>query len=97
MGKITAENARAIADQFLKILYGPATDAVIVDQGTREEGFGWVYFYDSKEYLETGDISTMLVGNAPLIVDWNGRVYQTGTAFPPEDYIEGFRSRLEAR
>ena len=97
MEKISAETARAIADRFLKTLYDTVTDAVIVDQDTREEKFGWVFFYESKEYLETGDIAAIFVGNAPLIVDRNGQVYQTGTALPPEEYIEEFRSRLEAR
>jgi hypothetical protein len=36
---------------------------------TREEDFGWAFFYNSKQFVETGDIEWALGGNAPLIVD----------------------------
>ena len=34
-----------------------------------EYDFGWVYFYNSKEFVETGNFDSSLVGNAPVIVD----------------------------
>jgi hypothetical protein len=67
---------------------------VIVDDRTIEREFGWVFFYDSKEYLATGDISHAVLGNAPVIVDRRGSVHHTGTAHPVEHYIRQYeRSR----
>jgi hypothetical protein len=60
--------------------------------GFTEYEFGWVFFYNSTEFLETGDFRHCLGGNAPLIVDRNdGRLYITGTGRPIEHYVEEFR------
>jgi hypothetical protein len=57
-----------------------------------EHDFGWVYFYNSAEYLEKGNFEHSLVGNAPLIVDRTTlRLYSAGTAKPIGHYVEEFR------
>lgn len=68
----------------------PPHQLVIVD--VKEYDVGWVYFYNSKEYAETGDFNFSLVGNAPVIVDRvDGKLYGTGTAKPVEHYVGEFR------
>ena len=60
----------------------------IIDDETIEKEYGWVFFYETKEYLKTGDLLDTLVGNAPYIVNkYTGEVIETGTAYPIEDYI----------
>lgn len=55
---------------------------------TIERPFGWVFFYDSKRHVETGDFRDALLGNAPLIVDRrDGSVHITGTANTVDYYI----------
>ncbi|KRC23412.1 YrhB domain-containing protein [Acidovorax sp. Root217] len=57
-----------------------------------EHDFGWVYFYDSAEYVKTGDFLHSLAGNAPVIVDRTTcKLYSCGTAHPVEYYVEEFR------
>lgn len=64
----------------------------IIDELTITEDFGWVFFYQSKDYLETGDLPKALAGNAPLIVSKSdGKLCETGTAEPIEVYIENFK------
>ena len=61
----------------------------------REESFGWVFFYDSKEFLETGDFSMALAGNAPILIDkMTGELTVTGTAYSIEYYIEHYKAKL---
>lgn len=68
----------------------PPHQLVVMD--AQEHDFGWVYFYNSKEYAETGDLNLSLVGNAPVIVDRvDGKLYGTGTAKPTEHYLNEFR------
>ncbi|WP_086925087.1 YrhB domain-containing protein [Variovorax sp. JS1663] len=56
-----------------------------------DESFGWVFFYESQIYLETGDFSSILAGNAPFIVDAaDGAVHILGTACPVEIYIKEY-------
>jgi len=65
---------------------------------TTEYDFGWVFAYDSKEYLETNDIGFAVAGNAPFIVDKNdGGLYITGTAGPVEDYVKQYRRGVRNR
>jgi hypothetical protein len=65
---------------------------------TTEYDFGWVFAYNTKQYLETDNINCALAGNAPLIVDKNdGQVYVTGTARPVEHYIEEYRKGVRIR
>ncbi len=41
----------------------------ILDGRTRELDFGWLFFYTSKLFRETGDFQYALAGNGPSIVD----------------------------
>ena len=65
---------------------------IILDDETQEHEFGWVFFYDSREHIESGDDREMLAGNAPYIVDkTDGRLYVTGTAHQLEHYLDEFQ------
>ena len=67
-------------------------DCVVLEQETLEYDFGWVFFYNSREFVLTGDIRMSLAGNAPIIVERStGRLLPTGTAHPVEDYVKAFR------
>jgi hypothetical protein len=52
---------------------------------------GWIFFYTSREYLETREISAMVTGNGPIIVEKSdGSITQLGTARPFEDYLKEY-------
>lgn len=91
---ISRSDARRIAEgQLAGLFAGSPVDVAIMDEHTREEDFGWVFFYESKTYLQTGDFRHRLVGNGPLIVDRAGRVHQAGTAKPIGHYIRDLRQK----
>ncbi|MDH3700991.1 MAG: YrhB family protein [Alphaproteobacteria bacterium] len=67
-------------------------ELAIIENETIEGNFGWVFFYETKKYLESGDFRDGLLGNAPIIVSkLDGRLHETGTAEPIEFYIENFK------
>jgi hypothetical protein len=71
-----------------------AVDLVIQDERTRDEDFGWVFFYQSADYLRSGEFSDQLAGNAAIVVlRDSGALHATGTALPIDDYLEQFRTR----
>jgi hypothetical protein len=73
-------------------------DWIVAKSFTIERPFGWVFFYNSRAYLEGGELSSALAGNAPYIVNRHtGEVTTTGTAFPVEHYVDEYelRSRVE--
>lgn len=67
---------------------------IIVESGTEEHDFGWVFYWTSREYFETGDIRYALGGNAPLIVDReDGSLHVTGTARQTSEYVDEYRKK----
>ena len=93
MNMISADDAREIANEYLlKLELEDGGESLqLVEKETLEKPFGWVFFYNSKDYLETGEFKFRLAGNAPFIVDKNnGDVHVTGTAKPIEGYISDF-------
>jgi hypothetical protein len=89
---MTLDDARQIVLDYLKQLeQGAGCELVMRDGNTLEREFGWVFFYNSKRYVETGDVIHALAGNAPIVVTRiDGRIHITGTARPLEDYLSAF-------
>lgn len=91
---INFEEAKLLAEQRIKeyMSYDDSLTLILLEDETIYEDFGWIFFYNSKEFVETGDMSYALGGNAPLLVDKNvGQVFETGTAMPIEEYIKSYR------
>jgi Immunity protein 35 len=63
-----------------------------------EHDFGWVFFFSTKEFMETCDSSSRLAGNSPLIFDKaDGAVYMTSTADTLENALENYRRGIKIR
>jgi hypothetical protein len=89
---MTRSEAEHVAREYLKAKErGAGCELVLVDQHTIERDFGWVFFYDAKRHVETGDIRDALAGNAPIVVTKaDGRIHETGTAYPLEHYLKEY-------
>jgi hypothetical protein len=87
---ITREDAR---NRALAAASSGSTQPVSIrDELTIERQFGWVFFYDSTEFLETGRKGARLFGNAPIIVNNEGKVSLTGTSLSVEEYLEAYEA-----
>ncbi len=74
--------------------YNPI-DCLVIPEKTIEKSWGWVFFYQSKAYVETGDFCDMLSGNSPIIVNRiTGELSYTGTAYDVEHYINEYEATL---
>lgn len=52
---------------------------------------GWLFFFNTEAYLETGNFLDGLAGNAPILIDReSGKIFPTGTAEPAEHYVRRF-------
>jgi len=70
-------------------------EIVILHEHTIEKEYGWIFFYQTKKYLQTGDFLDALAGNAPYIVNkYTGGIIETGTAKPIEDYIAEYEAQI---
>ena len=96
---ISSEEAATIAKLEL-VRYSAESESeseielALISDATIERPTCFVFFWNSKKYIETGDFQTALGGNAPILVDRRNRsVHTTGTAHPIEHYIKEFEER----
>ena len=98
---ISYETARAKVEQALaRSPDAQETDdsLVILHERTLEKPWGWVFFYTSKQFHETGDFRFALAGNAPYIVEREtGRLIETGTALSLDEYIANYERAGDPR
>jgi len=67
----TVEQAREEAIAWLAASEFSTADPTLIDSSTEEFPAGWVYRYQSAEFLRTGDFKHCLLGNAPLFIPRN--------------------------
>ena len=48
---------------------GPPLEPAIFDERTVELPWGWVFYWNTRLYLETGDFEHAVFGNPPLVVN----------------------------
>ena len=66
-------------------------DAQLLIFEVMEKDFGWIFLFDTKEYVETGNNGARLAGNSPLIFDKSdGVIYITGTTDTLDSYIQQY-------
>jgi Immunity protein 35 len=68
--------------------------AVIIDEATIEKDYGWIFFYQSKKFIETQDMEYMLFGNLPFVVEKSdGSITKIRISFPMEDSIKEYEAQ----
>ena len=87
--------AEAVALEFLKSFCEPeALPIEILRDQTLERPYGWVFFYQSRRYLETGLISDALAGNGPLLVEKSGRIIPLPSGIKVEEALRRHEAGL---
>ncbi len=68
---------------------------VILDAQTLDQPYGWVFFYQNRVYVETGDPNERFGGNAPVVFNrMSGTYWVTGTAHPLAYYLAEYEKTL---
>lgn len=49
-------------------------DVDIVDKQIVRKPYGWLVFYNTQEFIETGDPMVGLMSNNPVLCMWDGRI-----------------------
>jgi hypothetical protein len=92
---ITKDQAINIASTYVKERPVISKHTLVLQlEKTIEFELGWVFFYQTKAYIESRNYQDAAVGNAPIIVDKrDGTIQVTGTAYPAKRYIEDYLKR----
>jgi Immunity protein 35 len=92
---LTKTEALEIVSKRLEQMSTPADPFVVVDKNTIEKPFGWVFFYNSRRFVETGEFRYRLAGNGPVIVNkHDGSVEFFGTGRPPLEFVAEYEQKL---
>ena len=68
---------------------------VILTDDTIDREKYWVFFYTNKKYLETNNLSDMVAGNSPIIINKQTKEkHTTGTAYAIEHYMEEYEKMI---
>ncbi len=86
----TFKEAEELAKTWVRIASDNTCKVTRID----DKPYGWVFFYRGKNY-NPDDASTLVAGNAPIIVNRiNLEIVVTGTAHPIEHYIGEYEKSL---
>ena len=92
---LTKIEALEIVTKKLQQMSASADPFVLVEKSTIETSFGWVFFYNSKRFVETGESRYRLAGNGPVIVNkHNGSIEFFGSAKPPQEIVAEYEQKL---
>ena len=96
---ITKEQAQKIVESKLAgMCQIPGDSFVILENSTIQRPFGWVFFFDSKRYLETDNVNDAIAGNGPIFVNQtDGTVKVGGSAKSVEAQIKEYEAELSSR
>ncbi len=90
---LTLDEARAIAIKNLPKLNDSRIDLIILDECTIAKSYGWVFFFNSKQFMETRDANFAIGGNGPVVVRHNGKCDRLTSAGVPEETIATFEKK----
>lgn len=91
---ITKEEAQKIIYNKINEIDHSSSDMpemVIVEDSTIEKEYGWIFFYESKDFLESGKTRDAIAGNSPYIFNkYTAEIVETGAAHTIEYYIKEY-------
>jgi Immunity protein 35 len=92
---LTKNEALEIVSKRLHHMSTSADPFIVIEKNTIEKPFGWVFFYNSKTFIETGESRYRLAGNGPVIVNkHNGSVEFFGASKPPLEFVAEYEQKL---
>ena len=93
MNMLTYSKAKLLAQTRIDLM--GAIKSEIIEEETIVKPYGWVFFYQSSEFLRSRKAEHQLAGNSPILIDRiNGELRVFGTARPIADYLEEYESSI---
>ena len=84
---------RALAEQYLLQLAQQWGEELVLLPSPFETSATFTFFYNTADFVATGNYIYALGGNAPLMVrKLTGEIKEAGTALPTEHYVREFEA-----
>lgn len=100
---LTQRTARAIALKAIIEAEGPQkirsrTETLsIIDARTITTEYGWIFFWNTKKFIESNDVRATIPGTGPVVVTKKGEVEFLATNKSPVETIAEYEYRIGAR
>lgn len=92
MSRIDEAQAFQLAQARINQLAVASNDQfVIISDYTEEINEGWAFFYNSEDFVRSGNPSDALAGNGPILVTRQGVLYELPAAIPWRKSVEELR------
>lgn len=89
MPSLNRESAIALARQRIDQFAQAAGDQFeILSDSTREIEQGWVFFFNTADFVRTRNPASALAGNGPLLVTREGVIHELPSAIPWDDAVK---------
>lgn len=86
---IDFQKAQAQATQKMRDIAGSAANEFAIQhEHTKKTKSGWVFFYNTIQYIETRDPMYMLAGNGPIFVSKEGELAVLPSSKPWQEFVE---------
>lgn len=89
MGMIDASEARQIAAERVREIEQEAGYKLeLLHLSTVQVKQGWIFFYNSADFIRTGNASDALAGNGPLFVALDGKLTELPSSKPWQQALD---------
>jgi hypothetical protein len=88
------DTARQAVLKHLKAKYPIADDdLVILDDRTRATDYGWVFFFNSRRFIETRNVLYALGGNGPVVFERDtAAIIELPSHSPPDEALRQYEA-----
>ncbi|WP_445221872.1 YrhB domain-containing protein [Bradyrhizobium sp. Pa8] len=88
---MSPDQAYALAEAEVIEIGVACGEDLMLSEKTVKVSEGWVFFYNTREFVETGNFSSHLAGNCPIFIDRGGRIHYLPTSIPWDVALEKLR------
>src|SRR4051794_37014714 len=90
---LTIQEGKKIALATINHGIDPKNERAILHEYTLAKPYAWAFTFNTRTFVETGDILFALGGNRPVVVEHNKGVHEFGTAQSSEETIAEFEAK----
>jgi hypothetical protein len=87
------QDAARVALEYVESRRDDKLQLQILEEHTIRKPYGWIFFYQSKDYFSK-PITHLLCGNGPILVLDDGKIVQLPTAIPVDEAIRRYEAGL---
>src|SRR5262249_16701370 len=91
--EIDRQEAETLLRHYLDTRIGSRIEVVVLSDRTIEKDYGWIFRFQSKDYLE-GKTKHILIGNGPVLVEKSGKIIPFPTAISLDESIKRYEQGL---